>query len=102
MLAWPGDQGLLFYPINVESRIRADHPLRILKRTFDAILTEMSPLFASAYSQPGRPSVPPERLLKALLLLAFYSIRSERQLVERIDTDLLSLFSGHFAGRSGL
>lgn len=84
-----GDQDLLFYTINVESRIRADHPLRSLKRTIDAILTEMSPLFASAYSQTGRPSVPPERLLKALLLLAIYSIRSERQLVERIDTDLL-------------
>ncbi|WP_437222747.1 IS5 family transposase [Planctomicrobium sp. SH661] len=85
----PGDQDLLFYTINVESRIRHDHPLRSLKRTIDAILTEMSPLFASAYSQTGRPSVPPERVLKALLLLALYSIRSERQLVERIDTDLL-------------
>lgn len=84
-----GDQDLLFYTINVESRIRPDHPLRSLKRIIDAILTQMSPLFAAAYSQTGRPSVPPERLLKALLLLALYSIRSERQLVERIDTDLL-------------
>lgn len=85
----PGDQDLLFYTINVESRIRQDHPLRSLKRIIDAILKGMSPLFATAYSQTGRPSVPPERLLKALLLLALYSIRSERQLVERIDTDLL-------------
>lgn len=83
------DQELLFYTINVESRIRKDHPLRSLKRVIDDILKQMSPLFATAYSQNGRPSVPPERLLKALLLMALYSIRSERQLVERIDTDLL-------------
>jgi len=84
-----GDQDLLFYTINVESRIRPDHPLRSLKRIVDTILKDLSPLFAAAYSQTGRPSVPPERLLKALLLKALYSIRSERQLVERIDTDLL-------------
>jgi transposase len=84
-----GDQDLLFYTINVESRIRPDHPLRSLKRIVDTILKDLSPLFAAAYSQTGRPSVPPERLLKALLLMALYSIRSERQLVERIDTDLL-------------
>jgi transposase len=84
-----GDQDLLFYTINVESRIRRDHPLRSLKRTVDAILKDLGSLFAAAYSRTGRPSVPPERLLKALLLMALYSIRSERQLVERIDTDLL-------------
>ena len=83
------DQDQLFYTINIEARIRQDHPLRDLKRTTDAILRELSPLFAAAYSRTGRPSVPPERLLKALLLMALYSIRSERQLVERIDTDLL-------------
>ncbi|SFH91897.1 IS5 family transposase [Planctomicrobium piriforme] len=85
----PSDQDLLFYTINVESRIRPDHPLRSLKRTIDAILNEMSPLLTAAYSKTGRPSVPPERLLKALMLLALYSIRRERQLVERIDTNLL-------------
>ncbi|MFM9066642.1 MAG: IS5 family transposase [Planctomycetota bacterium] len=83
------DQSLLFYTINVESRIRPDHPLRSLKEMIDGLLEEMSPLFATAYSRIGRPSVPPERLLKALLLMALYSVRSERQLVERIDTDLL-------------
>jgi transposase len=82
-------QTQFFYSIDVESRIRPDHPLRPLKRRIDQILASMDHLFASAYSGTGRPSVPPERLLKALLLMALYSIRSERQLCERIDTDLL-------------
>lgn len=82
-------QTQLFYTIDVESRIRADHPLRPLKIRIDQILASMNSRFAEAYSQMGRPSVPPERLLKALLLMALYSIRSERQLCERIDTDLL-------------
>lgn len=79
----------LFFVIDVESRIRADHPLRALKKQVDSILRELDATLAKAYSGKGRPSVPPERLLKALLLMALYSIRSERQLVERIDTDLL-------------
>ena len=83
------DQGQLFFTINVESRIRADHPLRSVKATVDRILDGMSTLFDAAYSSTGRPGVPPERLLKSLLLMALYSVRSERQLVERIDTDLL-------------
>lgn len=83
------DQGQLFFTINVESRIRRDHPLRSVKKTVDRIFESMSPLFDQAYSSMGRPGVPPERLLKSLLLMAIYSVRSERQLVERIDTDLL-------------
>ena len=83
------DQSQMFYTINVEARIRPDHPLRALKRTIDHILASMDAKFAEAYSRTGRPSVPPERLLKALLLMAMYSLRSERQLCERIDTDLL-------------
>lgn len=82
-------QGKLFFTMDVESRIRADHPLRPLKRTVGDILKGLGERFGAAYSEVGRPSVPPERLLKALLLMALYSIRSERQLVERIDTDLL-------------
>ncbi len=82
-------QSQLFFTIDVESRIRADHPLRAIKTRVDGILATMDGLFASAYSKHGRPSVPPERLLKSLLLMALYSIRSERQLAERIDTDLL-------------
>jgi transposase len=83
------DQLPLFHLFSVEDRIRPDHPLRDIKRRVDRILDGMSPQFAKAYSTTGRPSVPPERLLKALLLMTLYSVRSERQLCERIDTDLL-------------
>ena len=83
------DQPRLFHVFDVEDRIRADHPLRDIKRRVDRILAGMSEQFAMAYSRTGRPGVPPERLLKALLLMALYSARSERQLCERIDTDLL-------------
>lgn len=83
------DQLPLFHVFDVEDRIRPDHPLRDIKRRTDRILQALAPQFAAAYSRTGRPSVPPERLLKALLLMALYSIRSERQLCERIDTDLL-------------
>jgi transposase len=83
------DQTPLFHTFNVEDRIRADHPLRDIKRRVDGILQGMSSQLAGAYSRKGRPSVPPERLLKALLLMSLYSVRSERQLCERIDTDLL-------------
>src|ERR1700709_252851 len=79
----------MFFVIDVESRIRPDHPLRPLKRMIDEELAKMSALFDAAYSGTGRPGVPPERLLKALLLQAIYSVRSETQLIERIDTDLL-------------
>lgn len=82
-------QPSLFYAIDVEDRVRPDHPLRPIKAAVDRILAGLSDRFDAAYSQTGRPGVPPERLVKALLLMALYSIRSERQLVERIDTDLL-------------
>jgi len=83
------DQPAFFHSFCVEDRIRADHPLRDIKRRTDRILATLSAKFSQCYSRTGRPSVPPERLLKAQLLLALYSIRSERQLCERIDTDLL-------------
>jgi transposase len=79
----------LFHVFEVEDRIRKDHPLRDLKRRTDRILKTLNPQFEAAYSRTGRPSVPPERLLKALLLMALYSIRSERQLCEQIDVNLL-------------
>jgi transposase len=79
----------LFHVFEVEDRIRPDHPLRDLKRRCDRILNKLNPQFEAAYSHTGRPSVPPERLLKALLLMALYSIRSERQLCEQIDVNLL-------------
>lgn len=84
------DQQLpLFHTFEVEDRIRADHPLRNIKRRTDRILESLHPKFEAAYSTTGRPSVPPERLLKALLLMALYSVRSERQLCEQIDLNLL-------------
>jgi transposase len=79
----------MFYAIDPEARVRADHPLRAIKAMVDGELARMGHLFNKAYSDKGRPSVPPETLLKALLLQALYAIRSEAQLVERIDTDLL-------------
>jgi transposase len=82
-------QPSLFYAIDVEGRIRPDHPLRPIKTAVDRILAGLSDRFDAAYSPVGRPGVPPERLIKALLLMALYSVRSERQLVDRIDTDLL-------------
>lgn len=79
----------LFHVFQVEDRIRRDHPLRDIKRRADRILASLDPQFRAAYSSLGRPSVPPERLLKALLLMSLYSIRSERQLCEAIDVNLL-------------
>lgn len=83
-------QAILFTAaIDLEQRIRRDHPLRAIKRMADQDLAKMSRRFDAAYAGEGRPSVPPERLIKALLLQSIYSIRSEAQLVERIDHDLL-------------
>jgi transposase len=83
-------QAVLFTAaINLDDRVRPDHPLRAIKRMADQDLAKMGRRFDSAYATEGRPSVPPERLIKALLLQSLYSIRSEAQLVERIDHDLL-------------
>ena len=79
----------MFFAINVEDRIAADHPLRPIRRMVDEELAKLTLVFERAYSCTGRPSVPPERLLKAMLLQCLYSIRSERQVVDRLDTDLL-------------
>jgi len=81
--------GKLFSYIDLEKRIRADHPLRVIRAIANAALKSLSGEFQQLYSPLGRESIPPERLLRALLLQAFYSIRSERLLVERIDHDLL-------------
>lgn len=85
----PNDQPAMFFAIDLNERIRSDHPLRPIKAEVDRQLTQMHEVFEAAYAKRGRPSVPPERLLKALLLQCLYSLRSERQLVERIETDLL-------------
>src|SRR2546421_13096249 len=81
--------GRLFSYIDLEKRIRSDHPLRVIRAIANAALKSLSGEFGKLYSPLGRESILPERLLRALLLQAFYSIRSERQLVERIDHDLL-------------
>jgi len=82
-------QGVLFTVVNWEDRIPADHPLRAVRAVVDPILRELSAQFEALYSRVGRPSVPPEQLLRALLLQVFYSIRSERQLVEQLEYNLL-------------
>jgi len=72
--------------------VPAGHPIRAIKQLSDAKLAELSPVFDEMYSTMGRPSIPPERLLKACLLIALFSVRSERQFCERLDYDLLFRF----------
>jgi transposase len=81
--------GSLFSYVDLEKRIRPDHPLRTIRRLVDDALGSLDRTFADLYAALGRPSIPPERLLRAMLLQAFYSIRSERLLMERLDYDLL-------------
>src|SRR5271167_2049184 len=81
--------GALFSYVDVEARIPAKHPLRSMRRVTNAALAELDGSFAALYERFGRPSIPPERLLRASLLQLLYSIRSERQLVERLEYDLL-------------
>jgi len=83
------DQGQMFSYISPEARVPATHPLRRIRELVRAVLKELSPSFARLYAKEGRPSVPPEQLLSALLLQAFYGIRSERQLMEQLDYNLL-------------
>src|SRR5580700_9863154 len=84
-----GVAGSLFSYVDLEKRVRPDHPLRIIRGIVNATLSDLSAEFEALYSPFGRESIPPERLLRALLLQAFHSIRSERQLVERIEFELL-------------
>jgi transposase len=79
----------MFSYISPEKRVPQDHPLRPIRVLVDQVLKEMSPRFARLYAQVGRPSIPPERLLRALLLQIFYSVRSERLLMEQLDYNLL-------------
>jgi len=81
--------GTLFSYVDLEARIRPDHPLRPIRAIVNEALADLEGAFAPLYAQVGRPSIPPEKLLRAMLLQAFYSIRSERQLMERLETDLL-------------
>ena len=79
----------MFSYVTPEARVRADHPLRPIRRMTDAALARLSPRFERLYSTMGRPSIPPEQLLRALLLQMLYSIRSERLLVEELDYSVL-------------
>jgi len=83
------DQGGMFSYIHTERRIPTKHPLREVRELVREVLKELSHTFGRLYSQEGRPSIPPEQLLSALLLQVFYSIRSERQLMEQLDYNLL-------------
>jgi transposase len=81
--------GELFSYVDLEARVRRDHPLRAIGVIVNKALTALEREFSRLYSPIGRPSIPPEKLLRAMLLQAFYSIRSERQLMERLEFDLL-------------
>src|SRR5207245_461252 len=75
--------------LNLEQRVPQDHPLRRIKQLAETVLEELSASFDRMYSATGRPSIPPERLLKASLLMALYTVRSERMLCEQLDYNLL-------------
>ena len=79
----------MFSYVSPEQRVPSDHPLRAIRALVDGVLREMSPDFDRLYARVGRPSVPPERLLRAQLLQVFYSIRSERLLMEQLDYNIL-------------
>jgi transposase len=81
--------GSLFSYVNLETRVRRDHPLRTIREIANAGLSDLSRAFTALYTEFGRPSIAPEKLLRAMLLQAFYGIRSERQLMERLEFDLL-------------
>src|SRR3989440_7522687 len=81
--------GELFSYVDLEKRVRSDHPLRAIRGLVNEALVALEREFAALYAPIGRPSIPPEKLLRAMLLQAFYSIRSERQLMERLEFDLL-------------
>jgi transposase len=81
--------GELFSYVDLEARVRRDHPLRAIRTIVNEALSALEREFATLYAPIGRPSIPPEKLLRAMLLQAFYSIRSERLLMERLEYDLL-------------
>jgi transposase len=84
-----GRSGELFSYVDLEKRVRPDHPLRAIRAIVNEALSALEADFSALYAPVGRPSIAPEKLLRAMLLQAFYSIRSERQLMERLEYDLL-------------
>jgi hypothetical protein len=89
MRGWDTKSDALFSYVSCEARVPKDHPLRLIRQIVDEALAVLSPEFEQLYAKFGRPSLPPERLLRALLLQAFYSVRSELQLMEQLDYNLL-------------
>jgi transposase len=82
-------QSAIFSYVAPEERIPADHPLRPIRRMVDLALKALSESFDQIYSTYGRPSIPPEKLLRALLLQVLYTVRSERMLMEQLEYNLL-------------
>src|SRR5258705_340820 len=82
-------QGTMWSRISPEDRVPEDHPLRPIREMVNGVLSDMSPCFTRIYAREGRPSIPPERLLRALLLQMLYSVRSERLLMEELNYNLL-------------
>jgi transposase len=82
-------QSSMLVLMSPETRVPQSHPLRAIKKLADAALARLSPVFDAMYAEGGRPSIPPERLLKSMLLIALYSVRSERQFCEQLDYNLL-------------
>jgi transposase len=86
-------QSQMFSYLSPEMRVRKDHPLRAIRALMDEVLTRLSPRLNNMYSEVRRPSIPPEKLLRAQLLQMLYSIRSERLLMEEIDYNMLFRWS---------
>src|SRR5712692_4217200 len=84
-----GQQAGMFSYVSPEQRIPSKHPLRPIREMTDEVLRQLSRRFAGLYARTGRPSIAPEKLLRALLLQVLFSIRSERQLMEQLDYNLL-------------
>ncbi|MFN7550461.1 MAG: transposase, partial [Pseudomonadota bacterium] len=84
-----GQQLGMFAQVSIEDRVPKDHPIRPLRELVDQLLRDLDPVFEARYSKIGRPSIPPERLLRASLLQVVYSVRSERLLMEQLDYNLL-------------
>src|SRR5213596_916181 len=89
MRGWDARSDALFSYVSCEARVPKDHPLRPIRQIVDEALRALSPEFEKLYARFGRPSIPPERLLRALLLQAFYSVRSERLLIDQLNYNLL-------------
>ncbi len=81
--------GALFSYVDLEDRVPADHPLRVIRAVVNEVLRALDADFGAMYSDFGRQSIPPERLLRGSLIQAFYTVRSERQLMEQLDYNLL-------------